>query len=455
MVKARLRRQGLLNALIGLLAVARVLVVGGGIAGVAVSTALRAQGIEVLCIDPRTIDGSDDVAPHTRLPHLILPSTAELLEQLFPALIEQLVSAGGFIPHVPEKWRAAHAGSDFPWLYGTRLALDRTWRKRAQLAGWEPQVDRLVSSELMDNGAFSATLARLGTHQFDLAVDASGQRTSLSGIHFDPLVPSRFISFSRWYRSSREHDLSNFNKALSAGGNFDVLDVSLFPAEHRMFSITVFAPGWSKEFRSLSRPSVFESFARRVPGLLTWMNDAAPIGPVQLYAGCENRIQSPYSGDQWSGPIPVGDAMHTTNPMYGRGLMMALSAARSLAEHIAIGGDAGEVADRYLASLAGARDWVFDAAGNDLTRQARWRTALGEAEVDPPPEVLKWADVAIALSAPGINPDLKVAYHAMTVPLQEMRALLSPVENADALYAALRDDYDSSIYAAFREAAGR
>jgi hypothetical protein len=90
------------------------------------------------------------------------------------------------------------------------------------------------------------------------------------------------------------------------------------------------------------------------------------------------------------GLLPVGDAACVTNPLYGRGVSLALAHAFQLADLLAVHPSPGPEQSRAAAWLARALliPWFEAATEDDAERVARWRAVMTGGPPPPHPDGL-------------------------------------------------------------------
>ncbi|MCC0095970.1 FAD-dependent monooxygenase [Streptomyces flavotricini] len=237
----------------------------------------------------------------------------------------------------------------------------------------------------------------------DLVVDASGRRSAsrswLAAAGFpaagDLTGPSRLHAFGRFYRlrDPGGPPPGPLNRANAAGGIWDHYSAVLHPADNDVFAITFGALPGDRAMAALRTPAAFTAACRLSPYLAAWVEEdaARPLGPVRAIAMPPNILRGAGPGRQRpvAGLLRVGDAACVTDPMFGRGLSLALAHAFRLADLIGedpvadewLGLAAADLADRVL------RPWYELGAHDSRLRAERWRAAAGAppvTEPDPP-----------------------------------------------------------------------
>ncbi|MFB6806818.1 hypothetical protein [Streptomyces sp. NPDC056387] len=232
-----------------------------------------------------------------------------------------------------------------------------------------------------------------------LVVDASGRRSAsrswlaAAGIPVpaDLTGPSRLHAFGRFYRlrSLWGPPPGPLNRGNAAGGIWDHYSAVLHPADNDVFAITFGALPGDRAMAALRAPAAFTAACRLSPFLSPWVEEdaAEPLGPVRAIAMPPNILRGAAGGGQRpvAGLLRAGDAACVTDPMFGRGMSLALAHAFLLAdligEHPAaddrLALAAADLADRLL------RPWFELGVHDSRSRAERWRAAAGAPPAGP------------------------------------------------------------------------
>ncbi|CAM5277543.1 hypothetical protein SAVIM40S_07377 [Streptomyces avidinii] len=109
---------------------------------------------------------------------------------------------------------------------------------------------------------------------------------------------------------------------------------AVFPADNRVFAVTLFVHTADTTRSALRDPDVFEAAARAFPPGAAWLAlGAQPLSGVLATASLDNRWSAlvDEQGPVVTGLVPVGDSITHTNPTLGQGTSLALWAARRVA----------------------------------------------------------------------------------------------------------------------------
>ncbi|MER5933514.1 NAD(P)-binding protein [Streptomyces sp. NPDC002054] len=176
-----------------------------------------------------------------------------------------------------------------------------------------------------------------GDHPGDLVVDSGGRRGGterwLAAAGCRPAVVERHRTglayFCRWYRLPPGREDGPRRPWAVTGGTF--AGCAVFPADNRVFAVTLFVHTADPTRSALRDPVVFEAAARSFAPGAAWLElGAEPLSEVHATASLDNRWSAlaDEHGPVVTGFVPVGDAVTHTNPTLGQGMSLALWAAQ-------------------------------------------------------------------------------------------------------------------------------
>jgi 2-polyprenyl-6-methoxyphenol hydroxylase-like FAD-dependent oxidoreductase len=329
----------------------RVVVVGGGIAGLGTALACARAGHEVTILErddtpmPPTPDAAFSWertgAPQVRHSHAFLARLRNLLRDRAPDVLDALLAAGAteipFMENLPPTLtdRSPRPGDEDLVALACRRTTFEWVLRRLVLA--EPHVDLRhgVAATMLDGANGSAT--GIDGIRADLVVDARGPRSNsdewLRAIGAPPaeeeLHESGIVYFSRFYRIRPGVQQPEYVGPSAA--DLGYLKYATFLGDNETFSITYAVENDDTELRkALLQPDAFEHVAREIFAIAHWRAEGIsdPITDVHVMAGLRNRYRQVVA----NGFAAVGDAAVCTNPLYGRGCSLALVHAFALAD---------------------------------------------------------------------------------------------------------------------------
>jgi 2-polyprenyl-6-methoxyphenol hydroxylase-like FAD-dependent oxidoreductase len=359
---------------------ARVVVVGAGVAGLGAALALGRRGHEVVVLErdatPLPADPHEAFewdrrgAPQVRHSHAFLARLRNLLRDRHPDVLDALLAAGAselrfteMLPPTMED-RSAHPGDDdlvalacrrttFEWVLRTAALDTPNVALRDGVI-----VDGLVAAPA-DRSASGAPPRISGVHldggevvDADLVVAANGRRSPLPAwleAVGAPPVPeveddTGIVYFSRFRRLA--DGAAEPEQQGPIGADLGYLKFAVFKGDNGTFSITLAVNSDDDELRAvLTRPEAFDVAATLMDPIAPWVADGVsePITGVHPMARLVNRIRRfVVDGEPVAtGFVAIGDASVCTNPLYGRGCSLAMVHAELLADALDAHGDAG------------------------------------------------------------------------------------------------------------------
>ena len=379
----------------------RVLVLGGGIGGLATALAFARSGHPVTLVErdvlPASLSAAEAFAverhgaPQSHQTHGFLARVMVLLRDRFPDVLENLLAQG-----CTTMSGLAALGEPRPGDDDLRVLIVRRttfeWVLRNAVAA-EPSVEMrtgtgvvgLTSGQSSDglpviDGAVTDSGERIAG---DIVVAATGRRGDVPawlrphGVEVAEKVhESGLMYLSQWYRMPAGLQVAVDPKLAGDLGFVKYLGV---PGDGGTVSVTLAVRTEDRELRdALKTTDRFEAACRALPGPDRFFSGPAlePIGAVRPMTGLINRIRR--FTDRDGAPVvagfhAVGDAHTCTNPLYGRGCSLAVLQAVMLAD----------VAAAHPGDPVG-RSRAYEAA-NVREVQPWWRVAvqMDKAGADP------------------------------------------------------------------------
>jgi flavin-dependent dehydrogenase len=343
-------------------AMSRILVVGGGVAGLGTALAMSRSGHDVTVLerDATPLPASADEAfewdrrgaPQVRHSHALLARLRNLLRDRHPDVLAALLDAGATEIRLTERLpdtmldTAPRPGDDDLVMIACRRTTFEWVLRRTVLAATGVvfcdgvAVDGLLGG---DGRVTGVHLAGGGIEEADVVVAAGGPRASvpewLAAIGIDvpeTVEDTGIVYFSRFYRLLPGQTAPD--QAGPIGGDLGYLKFATFLGDNRTFSVTFAIGNHDDELRTrMLDPDTFERGAAALPVTAAWtaVERAEPITGVHVMARLLNRQRTflrPDGSPSVLGFHAVGDAHTCTNPLYGRGCSLAMVQASLLAD---------------------------------------------------------------------------------------------------------------------------
>lgn len=346
---------------------AHVLVIGGGLGGLATAllAARRGHTAELFERDTRAPGTALDrdffgwrrpAVPQATQPHALLGAARNVLRDELPDVYQEMLRLGARERRELDWFEvpppARPGDEDLVMLQARRIVLESALSSalRAEpgvVARYGEAVTGLTTvrggGDSPDEGSpirVTGVTTDAGSYTGDLVVDAGGRRGGaerwLAAAGSRPPVVERHRTglayFCRWYRLPEGMDEGPRRPWAVTGGSF--AGCAVFPADNRLFAVTLFVHTADTTRSALRDPAVFEAAARAFPPGAAWLAlGAEPRSEVLATASLDNRWSALVDerGPVASGLVPVGDAITHTNPTLGQGTSLALWAARRVA----------------------------------------------------------------------------------------------------------------------------
>ena len=370
----------------------RIVVLGGGAAGLMTAEILGRSGHDVVVIerDVHEPPESDDDAwddwerpgvNQFRQPHGLLSGGLHVLSKEIPELLDELnaidtvtLDIADFAPEGVDRTNLP----DMTVLGLRRTTFERRLRRvtlgNEQVTvrwGTEPvalTVDKAANSEVpvvtgveTSDGCFAA----------DLVIDASGRRTSVPGLlaahgipHEQTREPDGFTYFSRWFRVPQDIQGQPIGMVGMAPG----VAVLQFPSDGRTVGVALVASMSDKPIRRLREVDTYMRFVNSVPSLAALLEHAEPLTDVIPMGSIQNRsFRLAHEGRaSVAGIACIGDSAVSTNPSLGRGISLAARTIATFRDRLANDPSAVELAE--VVNREFDRDhlaWLTDAIHSD------------------------------------------------------------------------------------------
>ncbi len=307
----------------------KILIVGGGIAGLTLLACLKKRGITATLIEraPKfeTIGYVIGLFPNglSILKYLGLEKTiierSEILEKY---IIRDLASK--------EIWSCPMSsfGGDLPCLELERSVLQAVLLE--QNAGADIRTNTTVAELHQDKDAVQVTLSDGSKDSYDLVIGTDGINSQIRTI-VDPTLRGRYSGFSYWMTwlptaPGVSHTITNYIGQRKLLGTF--------PSRSSQGMMVFFGTAAAEHEYDQSFPlqSLFGEFAATNPAIASILNNLS-ADRAHAFHHDDNELR----GKVWhkGRVVLAGDAVHAFSPLLGMGASMAMEDAYVLAEEIA------------------------------------------------------------------------------------------------------------------------
>jgi len=361
------------------------IVVGGSVAGLASAVALHGVGYSVDVIERSTPPPDDwtqwhrPTVPQAQHSHTLTSLGVRVLRDRLPEVLDRLLAAGARLLDMTTAMPDARPCDDLVALACRRSTFEMTFYHHVRsLPGVHIRHSIVVDGVVLDGARVRGVVAD-ELIAGDVVVDATGRRAAArdwlaaAGVTLAPdaVSPSGLAGFTRFYRLLGASAPGPLNRGNAAGGIWDDYAGVLHPGDAGTFAVALGVLPGDTRFGSLRETAAFTELAGTSTGLAPWLAAGEPISAVHPITCPPDTLRAAAVASPVAGLYPVGDAACVTNPLFGRGMSLALSHAYQLADLLAARPDddpvpAGRLADRLY------RPWYEHAAAADRDRIARW-----------------------------------------------------------------------------------
>ncbi|MFF5638741.1 NAD(P)/FAD-dependent oxidoreductase [Streptomyces sp. NPDC012825] len=222
----------------------------------------------------------------------------------------------------------------------------------------------------------------------DFVVDATGRRAasaswlSAAGVPVpeDLIHPSDIAVYTRFYRRKSSDLPGPLNRGNAAGGIWDHYAAFVHLGDDDTHSLVFTVLPGDPAVRALRDTEVFTAAARATPWLAQWADAGEPISTVRALTCPPNILRGTATTPRpaVAGLHQVGDAACVTDPLFGRGMSLALAHAFALGELLTTrpANDPLLGPDAARSTTALMRPWYEHAVRADTERSAHWHAAV-------------------------------------------------------------------------------
>jgi 2-polyprenyl-6-methoxyphenol hydroxylase-like FAD-dependent oxidoreductase len=387
------------------------IVAGGSIAGLGTALALGTAGYRVVVLESDPAPPEGDLvqaaqawhrpsAPQASHSHNLTGLGMRILSAHAPQVMAAVLAAGAELLDLTTAMppgashRHRRAGDEELVALGCRrttleLALHRTARN---VPGVDIRHCTAVRGLLLDDRRSRATGVVTDDGRSltaDAVIDATGRRCAsktwlrAAGVPTaeDRLHPSGLAVYTRFYRCPRSGGRPGpLNRGNAAGGVWDHYAGFVHLGDDATHSVVLTVLPGDPVVRALRHTAVFTAAARATPWLAAWADAGEPLTPVLALNCPPTVLRSAATGGPGTiaGLYLVGDAACVTNPLFGRGMSLALAHAFTLGGLLAETSpdDPGLTPAAARRTLRLMKPWYEHSVRADDERSAHWRRSV-------------------------------------------------------------------------------
>lgn len=388
---------------------AAVVIAGGSVAGLTAAIALAGQGHDIVVLERGASEHDRPLVSQATHAHTLTSLGVRTLREEAPALLAALHRAGAVdldlldaLPATVADRARVEEDRDLVALGCRRTTFEQVLLRVVRaLPGVEVRHGTSVRALELDTAGRRVTGVRTEAGErltADIVLDATGRRADsrywLGAVGLpvadDLTSPSGLSWFSRFYRLEGPNPPGPLNLGNAAGLVGDCHAGLLYPADGGTFAIALGVLPGDQALSPLRHPEGFTIAARLTPGLTAWVDEraAVPLSPVHAMTVPHNVLRGVATTRQRpvAGLFVIGDAACVTDPLFGRGIPLALVHAFRLAELIAGAPEIDVTLSRRVARETEELylPWYRHSVAQDRRRIARWRAAIAGAEPETP-----------------------------------------------------------------------
>ncbi len=397
-------------------------IVGGGVAGLTGALALRPLGYDVGVLDrdpapaPVSVEQANvnwlrPSAPQTLHSHAFTSLGVGLLRNRAPEVHAGLLAAGATEidlsttkPPALRETPPEPGDAELTVLACRRRTFDSVLATTVERLGITVRRNAVVRGlDLTDDGSPRVVGVRLADGsriQADVVMDATGRRAesrrwlaaAAIPVAEDRVRACDIACYTRFYRCRGESLPGPLNRGNAGGGIFGHYMAFVHPGDNGTFSVGIGVLPDDPLLKAVRDEAAFTAVLSATPLLAPWIAKGVsdPISSVNAIRFPDNTVRGVATTRQQPvhGLFQLGDAACVTNPLYGRGVALAIAHVYKLAEVLA---EQPEIGREQSARTAEATEtllvpWFRQAVHDDLERIRGWRMAVHGEQLPPLPD---------------------------------------------------------------------
>jgi len=361
----------------------RVAIIGAGPAGLFLGAGLARRGHQVIAVERDPGPAADGSWPRRGVmqfhhAHAFRYQVVQALEQELPGALHRWLAAGA----EPVRMRLPDGGEIPMGVRSRRMTFERALRATA-LHQPGVQVHCGHAEDVTRRHGRARGIRVDGTDlAADLVIDASGRAGRVTrSLRPAPASggPCGIAYVDRQYQLHPGAEPGPLLSPIAWQADLDGYQAIIFLHEHGIFSVLLVRPTADPVLSQLRHEAPFSAACQAIPGLADWVDPARsrPITPVLPGGPLLNAYRGQTGPDghlALPGLVFVGDAVATTTPTFGRGIVTTLLQAQQLLrltdEHGTDTDGIGESFDAWCTEQI--KPWVDDHVHMDEATRRRW-----------------------------------------------------------------------------------